>query len=265
VKTVGAVGVSGKDLSEYIQKHSYAAWLFEDSVDTNRIKGQQQHTIYADRLFDLDTFGDTNNWFTVFLNFGFSYKDAYEDLKEIAPIYEVTASDISAAKAASEISDSLYVAENDVEEIRSAYSKAVAKDETLFLFRFAATDYYAEEISNFFVDGKEIDCNGYVAQETVFLGFDVISLTFFDDHVSTVIPVVSSPSDIVPGITNPYVPKKADSSWIRRALMLIFLIVILILFWNPLMKILGWMIDLIMDIVTGFRYTKPKKRRRKRK
>ena len=263
VKKVGAVGVSGKDLSEYIQKCSYADWLFEDSVDMNRVKGQQQHTIYADKLFDLDTFGDTNNWFTVFLNFGFSYKDAYEDLKEIAPIYEVKAEDVLLSKTSAQISSSLYVAENDVDEIRSAYNEASANDETLFLFRFAATDYYAEDISDFFIDGKEIDCNGYIAQETVFLGFDVISLTFFDDHVSTVIPVAASPIDIVPDITNPYIPEK-DNSW-KRILMLIFLVVILILCWNPLMKILGWVIDLIMDIMKEFKYTRPKKRRRKRK
>jgi len=70
---------------------------------------------------------------------------------------------------------------------------------------------------------------------------------------------------VIPDITNPYIPEEKDFSWLKRILMLALVVVLIVMFWNPLMKILGWMIDLIMDIVTGFRYTKPKKRRRKRK
>jgi len=246
VETLGAVGVSSDELSTHIQKNSYADWLFADTVDDNRVKGQQQQTIYADKLLNLETFGDTHDWFTTFFNFGFSGIEAYEDLKGIPPIYKVTSSDVSATKASSEISSSLYVAENDVAEIRLAYSEAAAQDKTLFLFRFAATDYYAEDISHFFKDGEQVDCNGYIAEETVFLGFDVISLTFFDDCVSTVIPVSASPIDVIPDITNPYIPEEKDFSWLKRILMLALVVVLIVMFWNPLMKILGWMIDLIM-------------------
>ena len=252
-------------MAAHIQKNNYADWLFEDSVDSGRIRGEQQQTIYADRLLNLETFGDTHDWFTTLFNFGFSGIDAYEDLKEIAPIYKVTASDILATKTVSEIASSLYVTENDVEKIRLAYNEAVLQDEMLFLFRFAATDYYAEDITHFFKDGEQIDCNGYIAQETVFLGFDVISLTFFDDGISTVIPVASSPIDIIDDITNPNVPGERDFSWLKRILMLALIIVLIVMFWNPLMEILGWIIDVVMDIMTGFRYTKKPKKRRKRK
>ena len=47
--------------------------------------------------------------------------------------------------------------------------------------------------------------------------------------------------------------------------MLALLVVLIVMFWNPLMKILGWTIDVMMDIMTGFRYTKKPKKRRNRK
>jgi len=54
VETLGAVGVSSDELSTHIQKNSYADWLFADTVDDNRVKGQQQQTIYADKLLNLE-------------------------------------------------------------------------------------------------------------------------------------------------------------------------------------------------------------------
>ena len=256
------VALSEEDLKKYIQDNNYAEWLFEDSVDAGRIKGYQEKEIYFDKLIDLDSYGDSES-FMLQLWLGLTGGNAalFEDIKDISPFYEVQASDLAESRSAEAISDLLYVATDDVDELREAYAQAVANDERLILFRFAQTDYYC--------DTAVYDSDDYrsgnlaVAQETVFLGFDVISLTFFDDHVSTVIPVSASPIDIVPDITNPYIPEK-DNTW-KRILMLVFLIVILILCWQPLMKIIDWMVDLIADLTKSFKYQRPKKRRKKRK
>lgn len=44
--------------------------------------------------------------------------------------------------------------------------------------------------------------NAYIAQQTIFLNFDIIQLTFNDGGNLTVIPVVADPIDII----NPYTP-----------------------------------------------------------
>lgn len=70
------------------------------------------------------------------------------------------------------------------------------------LFRFAVTDYYAstayfDSHSNIFFTNAD----GYVAQETLFFNFDIISLTFRDEAgKDTVLGVVTDPLDIIPDI-----------------------------------------------------------------
>ena len=143
------------------------------------------------------------------------FKDDQAVLQDVAPIVAISSKDLSGT--AESVSERLLVGETDVSDIKTYVANAEANDQTVFLFRFACTDYYSEEVNvykyeNHWADGVPfnhtfnniglMDC-AYVAQENVFLNFDIIQLTFNKDGTYTVIPVVASPIDIIPSVTPP--------------------------------------------------------------
>lgn len=79
------------------------------------------------------------------------------------------------------------------------------------MFRFATSDYYSEAVdiieldSGFLWSDKHTEGQAYVATESVFFDFDIIQLTFNKEGDYTVIPVVSSPIDIINDITPPWI------------------------------------------------------------
>lgn len=143
------------------------------------------------------------------------FKEDQAVLQDVAPIIAISSKDLSGT--AESVSERLLVGEADVSDIKTYVANAEANDQTVFLFRFACTDYYSEEVNvykyeNHWDDGVPLNHNfnniglmncAYVAQENVFLGFDIIQLTFNADGVYTVIPVVASPVDIIPSVTPP--------------------------------------------------------------
>ena len=143
------------------------------------------------------------------------FKDDQAVLQDVAPIVAISSKDLSGT--AESVSERLLVGEADVSDIKAYVANAEANDQTVFLFRFACTEYYSEEVNvykyeNHWADGVPLnhtfnniglmDC-AYVAQENVFLGFDIIQLTFNKDGTYTIIPVVASPIDIIPSVTPP--------------------------------------------------------------
>ena len=74
------------------------------------------------------------------------------------------------------------------------------------VFRFAVTDYFAEEVTAM-VNNEVVDGTTYRAEQTAFLNFDIISLTFQKEASLYTIPVSSSPSDFIGGIDSPQVDK----------------------------------------------------------
>ena len=89
--------------------------------------------------------------------------------------------------------------------MRSFVTTETLNNKTVFIFRFAVSDYYTFE-ANYVRDknaGKLIDSTVYFAEQTAFLDFDIIQLTFNADGVYTVIPVVASPIDVISGIDPP--------------------------------------------------------------
>ena len=93
---------------------------------------------------------------------------------------------------------------------------------------------------------KAASGQAYRAWESVFFDFDIIQLTFNRDGVYTVIPVVSSPMDIVNAITPP-VQMPSEWEW-WQILLAIVLIVLLIIILFPILpyilKFLFWLICL---------------------
>ena len=83
------------------------------------------------------------------------------------------------------------------------------------------------------------DVDGYVAQETVFLDFDVLSLTFDSGYREHVIGVVAEPIDIINGLTPPSDLKVEETSWFKivvRLVLLAIAAVLLIPFVTPVWK-----------------------------
>ena len=95
---------------------------------------------------------------------------------------------------------------SDVESIREAYR---TDGQVLVMFRFAVSDYLSQTgyvDINWTSDYESGLFYGeaYVAQQSVFLNFDVIQLTFKSEaEKMTVIPVVANPIDIIDPITPP--------------------------------------------------------------
>ena len=162
------------------------------------------------------------------------------------------------------LSKDLLVWNDDAADLKSYRSTAKSQNKTTFLFRFAASDYYAsawgivEEGGGPFGIGNALHSGqAYAAQETVFFDFDIIQLTFNKDGVYHVIPVVSSPIDIVNAITPPSILSRDMPDWLRSLIMIVLLILLIIVLLVvfpaviPLIvKIIAWIFKLIIAVVS---------------
>ena len=199
--------------------------LFVDTVDAGRTRGHNDVTIDLEDTFDLQSYDSNHSWWDKFWNFGFNSPDTSEEYKNVSPIKILSSSDIAGDNVT--VSKNLFVNVQDVDDIKATYSHAIANDCSVVLFRFANTDYYTISAMGM---GATDSANGYAAQMTVFLDFDIIELTFNKDGAYTVIPVVASPIDVINSLTAP--PQTLD--WWKLVLAAILLILVLILL-APLM------------------------------
>lgn len=259
--------LSGKDLYKYIEKYSksnYSGYLpiktgklnadlFLDTVDNGRIRGYNIAEIDSDNTFNLLSYNDSNSWWKRMSDYGFwspNLDDSYNDVK---PIYSVSDNDFSGMDI--ENSRNLLVNVNDISDFEAYYNRSKTNDKTTFLLRFAATDYYSSMLyirNNDWavVMGKD----GMIAQETVFFDFDILQLTFNRDGVYHVIPVVSSPIDIVNDITPPL--KNNVFNWLALIITLVILIIIYIIFspfinlvLSVIFKAVAWVICLPFRLI----------------
>ena len=245
------IDCNGRDIS---------ADLFEATVDGGRTRGYNLKKIDLNDTFDLLSYDSNHEWYDKLLDFGFSWPDTSGDYSNVSPIYEVSADDVIGTKA--NISKNLLVDEDDVSDIQAAYAQAQLKGEHLVLFRFAATDYFTQNVDGT-INGIEVKSNNkdtYVAQETCFFDFDIIELTFNKEGEYFVIPVVSSPIDIVSGFTAP-----ADEISIWKLILGIILGILLILILLPILpyiiRAVLWVITLPFKIVIAiFKSIRKRKR-----
>lgn len=261
-------GVQSNDLYEYIKGYdktyvngkldikegNISADLFEDDIDESRKVDNKNGKIqkgYSYYDFDADvdlqvleswSSGNPSFWDT-WINFGLGQAfigGPDEESKTVAPIQILKASDLSGSKE--EVADRLLVNTNDVDDLKAEFNLAEKNDEVLVLFRFATSDYYSEAVDimqlgeGFLWSDKHITGEAYVAQESVFLDFDIIQLTFNKEGEYTVIPVVSSPIDIIDGITPP-VDMSEEMSTLEAIVALILLVLLVILLW-PLLPLI---------------------------
>ena len=132
--------------------------------------------------------------------------------------------------------------------------------------RFALTDYYASEARFDYAEEDKFDMsdvNGYVAQEHVFLNFDILSLEYTseDGFTKTVVGVVADSIDIINGLTAPENIPYEEAEWWQKLMALLFLILLINIITNiffPFMrpifnlfyKLIGTLINIVFRILT---------------
>jgi hypothetical protein len=212
--------------------------LFEDFVEPGRVMGYNNKTIDLSDTFDLDSYDSNHSWVDKLLDYGFSWPNTGGDYYNVLPIYEIKAEDLMGSDE--EVASSLLININDVNNIRTAYAAEATKGNRIMLFRFAMTDYYTAPAYTS-AGSTLVNCDTYVAQQSVFLDFDIIELTFNDDGVYYVIPIVSNPVDIVNDIT----PPDVQFEWWKIALAIIMLVLIIIAIYPIipyLLNLIWWLI-----------------------
>lgn len=246
--------------------------LFEYDIQSDRIVSNEYGTIQSGRngksFYEFDVDIDKQTWLTWndvehdfwenAYNWGF-FNTLFGNLptdtgKSIEPIKVLSSSDFLGSQES--ICESLVINYNDVPNILDLYEEATRKNERVVLFRFAVTDYFSTDLhanTDETVYMKEYI--GYRAQETVFLDFNVISLTFNKDSVLTVIPVVADPINIINDITPPYELPEMDLLKIILAILalIVFLMILMPLLptlFSLLITLLKWIIKIAWFVIT---------------
>lgn len=172
----------------------------------NRFAGPQTHTILFDETFTMESYGSNHNWLDRLWNYnifnGGSGTNLKDDYSGILAIEEVSSAHL--LLRSEELAKRYFVNPADAENFKAVVDQGKKDGMKTIVFRFAVTDYYAEEI-NAELNGVKLQDTTYRAEQTVFLDFDIISLTFQKEQEHYVIPVASSPSDFIGGINAPQV------------------------------------------------------------
>lgn len=161
------------------------------------------------KVFDPDDHTYTS-WERLMAAFGWSAETS-SALAGQSPILLIDESNYYSMFAGSlqEISNRLLIAETEVNKFKDYCEEEILeKGNTVVHFRFACTKYDAAEAEIWNGNGRDgqVECDAFLAQENVFLNFDIISLTFNDDGEYRVLPVISDPIDIVSDLTGPQFP-----------------------------------------------------------
>lgn len=235
-----------KEDSGYKLYDKYSRCLFDYyNVFDRRISATDKYTLTSETI--------TETWFQkVFgqptIHQSFSTCNAVEEVNydELADLKEKTDSEKL-------ISKKYFVAERDVDNFVQTCESNNAKGEKTYLFRYELTDYVASEVTfvkkgflNMFV---EDGTNGYFAQETVDLEFDIIDVEFTKGGQSYYIPCMMKPVDYFPDITPPVYTTEdggCNSNWLSIVGLILFLLLIVILFpvLKPIFNIIGAVISI---------------------
>ncbi len=204
--------VSSDEVLEYFATYyaSYATGKVRDKYSADLFQSNKGEHLTGTRTRDewqsLPSYHEGKGWFGGIRDYGIGYlwnKDKHDDTINAKMIESIDSSDFGS----SNFCEDYLVSEMDVDDLKDYVSKASAKGENTYLFRFAFdNDYYAAEgelstISATSGDVKEtIFINGVVTP--VYLDFDIIELGFSDDGVNvTTFGVASSPIDVVPDLS----------------------------------------------------------------
>lgn len=236
----------------------YASSLFEDYVTDGRTMGYNK----AESVDTLDIYWNTTTkdfWDKLFGGY-----DVTTEYDTVDAFHYVTAEDLSGTDA--EVAERLYIDEEDVPALRLRFAAADLLDETVVLFRYASVDYFSYPTPIFYTESYEdtvdsydivldaingVDsCTAYLAQETVFLNFDIISITFTtEEGVSTEIPVVMSPEDVFSDVDPPLEENYHEGLGLLDIIKIVLIVLAVILLLIVLMPVLPYIVKGIVWIV----------------
>ena len=197
--------VSSEDIEShfktYTQEHGSGSAYngYNDDLFATGGAGYTRIETTADDLFDLEGFNTGSsfwNWWYDILG------RKNEDLRNIEPIHPITAEELRS----DDLSNTLLIAPADVEDFKEYCDDQMSQNKTVFLFRFAVSEYAEDSGYAILEYTSEIRAENHMnyttelsaRQEMVYLGFDIISLTFQGDEGElAVLPVVADPTDII--------------------------------------------------------------------
>ncbi len=229
--------------------YSYCTDLFNKEVGEGRTAGYNRKVFNVDdpdSMINFDEYEPGYRGWDLWKNI-FGWEDEFDAvLKDQAPFLVINADNRSEYLSGSDkdISDRLLIAEEDVPAFTTYCSKSIANGESVVLFRFACTEYeatnvvvgkYTEHTLHTSIGSPDQDTT-FTAEENVFLNFDIMTLGFYDGYNYTVIPVVSSPVDIISDIVGPALPGNGWGimDYIYFAVMVIVAVIVLVVLYSIL-------------------------------
>lgn len=225
--------------------HDYSADLFVDGADEGRTRGYNMREFDIsdpDDYYNLLSYDSTHNWWQKFQDYGFGSINTSDEYLNVAPIERVTDSHI----ASSDIANVLMINADDVSVFKDFYNKSVSEDKSVFIFRYAFTDYLSASAYVLDSQGSEVS-SAEVRQGTQFFDFDILQMTFNRNGELTTLGCVSSPVDHWSDYTPALVPEAPD--WlqvIKLILGLICLIIIIIILW----PVLRYVVSAVVWVIT---------------
>lgn len=215
-------------------------------------------TITADDTFKLTDEQISQNWWQQFVGGGYNVTGTTEYL--ISAIKQVGADDFKST--AYETCEGLYIDESDYDEFKAFYDESTENDETVYLFRYAQTEYVNHEVAVYSKgdDGAIIkgfgydyvNTNAYFAEMWVQLDFDIIDVTMTKNGVNTVIPVVMSPVDLAADATPPVITNEDGAAWWAYVIIIlaeILGLLLLSLLLCNICKLPGWIMLIPVAVV----------------
>ena len=247
----------------------FSVELFEESIDEERQKWLvQEDSHFVSHEFTLeDTIEDIiqyeqGNWFQSLIGYNPT------SINDVNPFVVLKKSDLEAYNANN--ADSIasfeknYFVDDDNTNVASGSVLKACKEMTetdenvVVLFRFAETDYYSsvarfDDTSAWHDEDSSrserniVEYNGYVAQETLFLDFDIISMTFLNNDfvTETVVPVVANPVNIIAGLTPPS-DLEEDEDWWQKLVALIMIVLLVVFYGTFLAPFVNPIISMII-------------------
>ena len=242
----------------------YSETLFTDTVDIGHTRGYNKEWIQLSKNENLIW----NNAVVEEHGAAHFYDELVKEEESITFQKGITVTNADLKGTDEEISKNLFIAEENVADLKNEFDKAQKNEEKVVLLRYATTNYHSakaivkivdtsddktendkdDTLMHSWMDEYHYDrINGYLAQETVFLNFNVISLWFATDDAETEIPVMMAPQDVISGL-QPGVGEEPESIgndgvpwyiWLILALLIIAVIIVLIIFFPVLRPIIA--------------------------
>lgn len=222
-KQTVADDVTSSQIRDYIQNYesvNFVPWhtsrnlpfeLFVNEVDSARsdkgIKvGLNKVRTNLSDTFDLKSWNsEYGSWWDKLTQYGWSYpknEALDESHTNVKPFEEVT----SGSLTSSSIATDFLINENDVDSFKSFCNASYGKNEVPYLFRFAVSDYFSRPVTRY-VGGalypESSYTDTYIAQETVFFDFNIITMTFKGEEDYYTLAVMHTPVDVIAGTEAP--------------------------------------------------------------